>query len=68
MSFKFYIFYVTKVYQCKLFFSMCELVKYDIVTNSQYVLAMVGDNDLIKDFCKHNHIRMEIFCPNRDVV
>ena len=27
------------------YFSMSELVKYKVVTNSQYVLAVVGDND-----------------------
>ena len=27
------------------YFSMSELVKYEVVTNSQYILAMVGDND-----------------------
>ena len=27
------------------YFSMSELVKYKVVTNSQYVLAMVGEND-----------------------
>ena len=27
------------------YFSMSELVKYKVLTNSQYVLAMVGDND-----------------------
>ena len=27
------------------YFSMSELVKYEVVTNPQYVLAMVGDND-----------------------
>ena len=27
------------------YFSMSELVKYEVVTNSQYVSAMVGDND-----------------------
>ena len=26
-------------------FSVSELVKYEVVTNSQYVLSMVGDND-----------------------
>ena len=27
------------------YFSMSELVKYEVVTNSLYILAMVGDND-----------------------
>ena len=27
------------------YFYVSELVKYEVVTNSQYVLAMVGDND-----------------------
>ena len=30
---------------CVNYFSMSELVKYEVVTNSQYVLVMVGDND-----------------------
>ena len=27
------------------YFSVSELVKYEVVTNTQYILAMVGDND-----------------------
>ena len=27
------------------YFTVSELVKYEVVTNSQYILAMVGDND-----------------------
>ena len=27
------------------YFSVSELVKYEVITNSQYVLVMVGDND-----------------------
>ena len=27
------------------YFSMGELVKYEVVTDSLYILAMIGDND-----------------------
>ena len=27
------------------YFSVSELVKYEVITNSQYVLVMVDDND-----------------------
>ena len=33
------------IFICVNYFSVSELVKYKVDTNSQYVLAMVGDND-----------------------
>ena len=38
-------------------------VNYSTMSKLVYCELMIN-----KDFCKHNHIGMEIFCPNRDVV
>ena len=37
-------------------------VNYSTMSKLVYCELMIN-----KDFCKHNHTRMEIFCPNKDV-
>ena len=45
IKFEFYIFFMLPMFISVNYFSLSELVKYEVVANSLYVLAMVGDND-----------------------
>ena len=45
IKFEFYIFFMLPMFISVNYFTMSELVKYELVTNSHHVLAMVGDND-----------------------